>query len=90
MDNQKFCIKSGYILREIAGECLAIPVAAENQSEIVVLNPVSALIWKELETEKSLDEIAEAVCKNFDVSKDEARADAAEFLEILKNGGVLK
>lgn len=90
MNEQKFCIKPGYILREIAGEHMAIPVTAENQSDIVVLNPVSALIWKELETEKSLDELTETVCKNFDVPKEDARADVAEFLDVLKNGGVLR
>ena len=83
MDNKKYCLKPGYVLREIAGEHLAIPVTAENSSDIVVLNPVSAILWKELETEKTIDELAEIICNNFEISKEEATADIVEFLESL-------
>lgn len=89
MDNKKYCLKPGYVLREIAGEHLAIPVCAGNTSDIVVLNPVSALLWKELEAEKTLDDLVALLCGNFDVSKEEATADIKEFLDSLENAGIL-
>ncbi len=89
MDNKKYCLKPGYVLREIAGEHIAIPVNAENTTDIVVLNPVSALLWKELQTEKTIDELATVICSNFDIAKEEAAADIKEFLESLENAGVL-
>lgn len=89
MDSKKFKVKSGYVLREIAGEHIAVPVSAENTSDIIVLNPVSVLLWNELQTEKTLDELTETVCANFDVEKDVATEDIKEFLEALRTGGVL-
>ncbi len=89
MDNKKYCLKPGYVLREIAGEHLAIPVSAENTSDIVVLNPVSALLWEELQTEKTIDELATVICSNFDIAKEEATADIKEFLDSLENAGVI-
>lgn len=89
MDNKKYKVKSGYILREIAGEHIAVPVSAENTSDIVVLNPVSALLWNELQSEKTLDELTDTVCSNFDVQKNVAAEDIKDFLKTLEDGGVL-
>ena len=67
MENKKYCLKPGYVLREIAGEHLAIPVTAENSSDIVVLNPVSAVLWSELEAPRTIDELADKICESFDI-----------------------
>ena len=89
MENKKYSIKPGYVLREIAGEFMAIPVSAENTSDIVVLNPVSAILWEELQAEKTIDELADVVCSKFDISKDEASADIKEFVDFLITKGVV-
>ena len=88
MDNKKYFLKPGYVLREIAGEHLAIPVTAENSSDIVVLNPVSAILWGELETGKTIDELTDKICESFDIDRNEARADIIEFLQSLVEKGV--
>lgn len=90
MDNRKFCLKPGYVLREIAGEFMAIPVSAENTSDIVVLNPVSAILWEELQNKKTIDELADVICSKFDIGKEEASADIKEFIESLMAKGVIE
>ncbi len=90
MDNKKYCLKPGYVLREIAGEHLAIPVTAENSSDIVVLNPVSAILWEELETGRTIDELTDKICENFDINRDEAKADIVEFIESLVEKNVIE
>ena len=90
MENKKYCLKPGYVLREIAGEHLAIPVTAENSSDIVVLNPVSAILWSELETEKTIDELADKICESFDINREEATSDIKEFVESLISANVVE
>ena len=90
MENKKYCLKPGYVLREIAGEHLAIPVTAENSSDIVVLNPVSAILWNELEAPKTIDELADKICESFDINREEATADIKEFVESLISAGVVE
>ena len=90
MDNKKYRLKPGYVLREIAGEHLAIPVTAENSSDIVVLNPVSAILWSELETEKTIDELADKICESFDINREEATSDIKEFVESLISANVVE
>ena len=90
MDNKKYILKPGYVLREIAGEHLAIPVTAENSTDIVVLNPVSAILWTELETGKTLDELTDKICENFDINREEAKADITEFIDSLVEKNVVE
>lgn len=76
-------------MREIAGEYLAIPLDAGegNTSQIVILNPVSKLLWEALQNEVTLDELVEKVTSSFDVSREEAEADTKDFLfELLQLG----
>ena len=90
MDNSLYCIKPGYALREIAGECLAIPVGANTPTQdMIVLNPVSALLWKELESEKTLSQLITAVTNEFDASKEEVTADILDFINELKSLDIL-
>lgn len=90
MDEKKFSLKPGYVLREIAGEYLAVPVGADNGAQIIVLNPVSSFIWKELSTPKTLEELVTAVKSQFDVSQGEATVDIMEFLAQLESYGCIE
>ena len=64
MENKVYIIKGIYTLRQIAGEYLAIPISNEagDDANIVILNPVSQIIWGKLETGATFDEILQAVC----------------------------
>ncbi len=90
MENKKFSIKQGYVAREIAGEYIAVPVDSSCGAHIVVLNPVSKFLWDELKTEKTFDELLDAMLKNYSVSKEEAEQDLKEFLMQLIENGLLK
>ncbi len=87
MKNRKFNIKQGYVAREVAGEYLAVPVDNSVGSNIIVLNEVSKVLWDELKTEKTFEELLNAMLVNFDVSKEEAEADLKDFLmQLIENG----
>ena len=92
MENKIYSIKGEYVLRQIAGEFLAIPISNEagNDANIVILNPVSQVIWGKLESGATFEEILNLVTTEFDVSKEEATADIKEFLDGLQQSGLLK
>ena len=88
---ETFKIKSGYISREIAGEILAIPVDPElDSSNIVILNPVSGLLWEKLQGECTLPQLVKAVTENFTVDETTAESDIKEFLQMLKESNMLE
>ncbi len=92
MENKIYSIKGTYVLRQIAGEFLAVPISntAGDNASIVILNPVSQIIWGKLETGASFDEILDVVTTEFDVSAEEASADIKDFLNGLEEAGLLK
>jgi hypothetical protein len=91
MTNETFKIKSGYVLREIEGEFLAIPFAPElNSANIIILNPVSGLLWERLQTECTIPQLVKAVTENFTIDAATAQCDIEEFLQTLKENDMLK
>ena len=87
MENRKFSLKKGYVAREIAGEYIAVPVDSSCGAHIIVLNLVSKFLWDQLSTEKTFDELLDAMLKNYTVSQQEAEQDLKEFLmQLIENG----
>ena len=80
MDSRKYSIKQGYVVREIAGEFIAVPIDSSCGTNIIILNPVSKFLWEELRSEKTFDELLDAMLKNYDVAKEEAESDLKDFL----------
>ena len=91
MNDTTFKIKSGYVLREIEGEFLAIPFAPEiNSANIIILNPVSGLLWEKLQAECTLSQLVEAVTESFTIDAETAQGDIEEFLQSLKENNMLE
>ena len=92
MENKVYSLKGSYVLRQIAGEYLAVPISNEagDDANIVILNPVSQIIWGKLENGATFDEILNAVTAEFDVSDEEATDDIKEFLNGLEEAKLLK
>lgn len=92
MENKIYCVKGTYTLRQIAGEYLAIPISNEagDDANIVILNPVSQVIWGKLEAGATFNEILDAVMNEFNVEKEAASTDIKEFLTGLEQANLLK
>ena len=77
--------RSGYVLREIAGEYLLVPVELEDgsQSQMAVLNEVGKFLWELLQGEQTVDTMVSAITEEYEVSREEAEADICEFLDQL-------
>lgn len=92
MENKIHSLKGNYVLRQIAGEYLAVPISNEagDDANIVILNPVSQIIWGKLENGADFNEILKAVTAEFDVSDEEATDDIKEFLNGLEEAKLLK
>ena len=82
-------LRGEFVVRQVMDEIVAIPVGNQRVSGMILLNPVSAEIWKALEQETDVEGIVSAVTDAFDVSPEEARADILELLEQLRNAGLL-
>ena len=81
-------IKSGYVLRSIAGETVVIPEGGLNFDSMITLNGTGAFLWKKLEQEVACDELVEALLD--EVERATAEKCVGEFTDKLKESGFLE
>ena len=85
-------IKENFILRKIAGDDVVVPIG-ENIADfngVITLNETAALLWKELETGSTREELKASLCKEYDVPEEKAYKDIDKFVNILKEHGILE
>ena len=86
-------IKDGFVLTEAAGNSLVVAVGdmADKFSGYVKLNSTGAFIWKLIENkDRSVDEIAASVAKEYQISEDVAKRDILAFEKTLGDAGILE
>ena len=84
-------IKKQLIKREIAGDTILVPVGKTvyDSNGLFVLNEVAAFIWDILPKAETEEEITEKILEEYEVSFEEASADTKEFLEKLREMGII-
>lgn len=85
-------LKEGFILREIGGQVMAVPVGQQTSElhGMVALSESGGLLWKALEKGGDEETLANVLVENYEVEYDIALADVEKFLNSLKEQGVLK
>ena len=84
-------IVPGFVVRQIAGETIAIPTgsAARELSGLLALNCSGKALFDLLQTEQTEDTLVQALLDSYEIDAATAQSDVAEFLQILRSNGVL-
>ena len=81
-------IKSGVVLREIAGNYIA--VSTGETGGMISLSETGALLFKCLLKGATEEELVDALLNEYDVEKDVAEQDVKAFIQKLKEAKLLK
>lgn len=84
-------IKENFVLREIAGDYIIVPVGNTtlNFNGMMTVNEVGKFIWEQLQNDITLKELVKKITGEYEVDEETATADAEEFIERLEQGGIL-
>ena len=84
-------IVPGFVVRQVAGQTVAIPAgeAARALSGLLALNGSGRLLFERLQTEQTEDTLVQFLLEQYEIDEVTAKADVAEFLQTLRNSGVL-
>lgn len=84
-------IKKEMILREIAGEYILVPGADAvlDLNGLFIITETGAFIWKLIPEVESETEILDKMLEEYDIDKETAQKDIAEFLERLRKFGII-
>lgn len=72
-----------HVYRYIAGEHLLVALRGDNDEPIFALTPSAAQLWTRLEHWATREQLVDDVVTRFEVTRDQADADVAEFLQQL-------
>ena len=79
-------IDKQYILRQIAGDYVIIPAGKTTLefNGMYTVNEQGAFLWKQLGAEITEEKLVDAVLEEYEIDRQPAQADVAEFLAILR------
>ena len=93
-EKKKYRIKPGYILREIAGEYVIVPVGAESESPlentVMAPNGSAVFIWKHFEEPSTLEDVVVQGMLEYDVTEDRMRRSVENFVTDALNYKILE
>lgn len=86
-------IRSGSVVsRVVAGETLIVPIRSSigDLASIYSFNGTGTLIWKLLETPRTVAQLASFIAEEYEVDLTQAANDAAQFVNELKVLGLIQ
>lgn len=84
-------LKHEFVVREIAGETLLVPVGTATLSlnGMLVLNECGKYLWDRIPDAGSEEDLINALLAEYEVNRQTAAQDVTEFLESLRKLGIL-
>lgn len=84
-------IKEGYLLREVAGSNIVVPVGegVMDFSGVITLNEVGAFIWRILEKETTKEQIVDRMLEEYDVDRAVAEQDVEDYIVKLRGAELI-
>jgi len=89
---KRFSKKKELVTRSISGETIIVPVEGHvgDLDSIYTLNEVGSTIWALIDGQNSITRIVEAVCREYEVTPQEARQDVVELIDSLEAAGLVE
>lgn len=86
-------IKEGFVIREMCGEYIVTGESVEyvDFNKMLSLNATAAYLWKEVvHKDFDLHTLIDLLVRKYNVSEEQASADAANLCQIWKEAGVIE
>ena len=84
-------MKDGFLLREVGGRTVVVPVGAQTVDfhGILTLNETGAFLWRALQQPATAETLTAALLDEYEVTAEKAAADVERFLAALREKGLL-
>ena len=92
MSQKVYTVSPNYILRELAGKHIIVPVGegVADFCGIISINKTGVCLWEMLQSKASREQLLSGLLQRFDVSSEEAGNDIDEFLNELQAHNILQ
>ena len=85
-------IKEGFVIREIAGECIVIALGSASRifNGMIKLNDTGKIIWEKLSEGCEREDLILAIQAEYEVDRATVEADVDRMLDVLKGANILE
>jgi hypothetical protein len=90
--DEKFIRSQSVVARVVAGETLIVPIRGKvgDLASIYSFNGTGTLIWKMLDSPKTIAQLADGVAQEYEVDAAQAERDVASFVSEMKSVGLVE
>ena len=86
--------KKGFVLRDVCGEKVIVGEGVEtiNFGKLISLNETAAWLWEKAAElgDFTVEQLADEICKEYNVEKDRALADIEKTVALWKETGIIE
>ncbi len=92
MKGNRMKINGRFVIREIAGDTIIVPVGetALRYNGIITINKSAVALWEALEKGTDTESMIRLLTDRYDVDPDTAAADVAEFLDRMRKAELIE
>ncbi len=84
-------IKSGFTLREVAGNYIVMNLGGElNFNGMITLNETGAFIWRAIEQNKNAEETAKMISEEYEIDFQTALRDTESIINKMLEAGIIE
>lgn len=85
-------IKSGFILRTVAGNNVVVAIGeqSKNFNGVIKLNESGLVLWNKLSAGADKAELVSALLDEYDITADIAETDVDRFVGVLRDAGAIE
>ena len=89
---ERFIRSQSVVARVVSGETLIVPIRGKvgDLASIYSFNGTGTLIWKLLDSPKTIAQLAESVVQEYEVDAAQAERDVASFVSEMKSVGLVE
>ena len=85
-------LTQNYMIREFNGSVYAVAVDSKEDAskKPIILNDSARILWELLSENKTENELVERLLEEYDIKRETAEKDVAEFISVLNKAGLLE
>ena len=90
--DERFIRSRSVVARVVGGETLIVPIRGKvgDLASIYSFNGTGTLIWKLLESPKTINQLAEGVVREYEIEPAQAERDVTSFVSEMKAVGLIE
>lgn len=83
-------LKDGFMLKEVAGSYIVVPLGQVDFTAMITVNETGAFLWEALQKDTTKEQLIDKMTAEYEVDETTVAEDIDKFLAILISNGLME